>query len=89
MTSERLQQRRDFVSGALSNVVREAKGKGWRCDYYRDEEIADAFPDRKDTFFGDEVVIATAPNGYPYFIDVSCDSMMTMVYDVVRVLQYK
>lgn len=80
-------QNRSYVAGPLTELVRAAKGEKWSLAYVTDLELT--LEHGVDTFYGEEVVIATAPNGAKYYINVSADSLLTMAYDVVKLLQYK
>jgi len=86
---------RDFVSEYLSPLIAAAKARPgdeteWECVYLTGDEIIALYANLRDPIIpGDEYVVATAPNGYPYFINVSIDAPSAMVYDVIKVLMYK
>lgn len=87
MTSKEIIHKRSYVAGPLTELVRAAKGKKWSLAYMTDLELT--LEHGVDTFYGDEVVVATAPNGAKYYINVSADSLLTTAYDVIKLLQYK
>ena len=80
-------QKRNYVAGPLTELVRAAKGEKWSLAYMTNLELA--LKRGVDTFYGEEVVMATAPNGAKYYINVSADSLLTTAYDVIKLLQYK
>ena len=81
---------RTLVSDYLTPLICAAAGADWDCSYLTGAEIAELYdPAMMPIIPEDTYVVATAPNGARYYINVSMDSGMAMTYDVVKLLMYK
>jgi hypothetical protein len=79
-----------YVADYLAPLLKAAKGPDWSAEFLRGEEIlAQGPPKTVSILAGDEYVIASAPNGYRYFIDVTADSFCAIAYDTISALLYK
>lgn len=83
-------RKKEVARQHLAPLIRACKNDGWGADYMLGEEIIERFHPRHETIYPhSEYIVATAENGYHYYIDVSADSPLTMIYEAVKLLQYK
>ena len=85
-----------FVRDHLSPLIAAAKDNkyaSWSAAYMSGREANEIYKPHDPLFDDIEVVVCTVEddNGglYCYYINVSCDSLIALAYDVLKVVMYK